>query len=52
MFQPICKFQVVKLLPWKKTTFKKKIITVIIIIIIIIIIKNSPEIKMPIHYRL
>ena len=25
MFQPICKFQIVKLLSWKKTTFKKNI---------------------------
>ena len=28
MFQPICKFQVVKLLSWKKNTFKKSVTSV------------------------
>ena len=36
MFQPICKFQVAKLLSCKETTFFKKTIIIIIIIIIII----------------
>ena len=28
MFQPICKFQVVKLLSWKKNTFKNSVTSV------------------------